>query len=209
MEGCVISILRGYTYEQVKAVCDTLCKSNKIKNVEITLNTEHALEIINKISNEYGDRLHIGAGTVVTFDEVKAAINAGARFVLSPVGYTKAMIDYCHEHQVIAIPAAFTPHEIYTQIHYGADIVKVFPANELSWNYASKVMEPLGDLPLLAVGGVNAENVAEVLMSGYHYVGSAGGIFSKKDILECNHEQLLCSLRKFEQALDGELHAVN
>lgn len=209
MEGCVISILRGYTYEQVKAVCDTLCQSRKIKNVEITLNTENAIEIIRNISKEYGDRLHIGAGTVVTFEEVKAAIDAGARFVLSPVGYTKAMIDYCHEHNVIAIPAAFTPHEIYTQIQNGADIVKIFPANELSWNYAHKVMEPLGDLPLLAVGGVNAENVLEVLKSGYHYVGSAGGIFSKKDILECNHEQLLHSLRQFEQALDGETHAVS
>lgn len=209
MEGCVISILRGYTYEQVKTVCDTLCQSRKIKNVEITLNTENAIEIIRKISKEYGDRLHIGAGTVVTFEEVKAAIDAGARFVLSPVGYTKSMIDYCHEHNVIAIPAAFTPHEIYTQIQNGADIVKIFPANELSWNYAHKVMEPLGDLPLLAVGGVNAENVLEVLKSGYHYVGSAGGIFSKKDILECNHEQLLHSLRQFEQALDGETHAVS
>lgn len=209
MEGCVISILRGYTYEQVKAVCETLCQSSKIKNVEITLNTENALEIIRKISKEYGNRLHIGAGTVVTFEEVKDAIDAGASFVLSPVGYTKPMIDYCHEHDVIAIPAAFTPHEIYTQIQYGADIVKVFPANELSWNYAHKVMEPLGDLPLLAVGGVNAENVLEVLKSGYHYVGSAGGIFSKKDILNCDHEQLLKSLRKFEQALDGEAHAVS
>lgn len=209
MEGCVISILRGYTYEQVKAVCDTLCQSSKIKNVEITLNTENALEIIMKISKEYGDRLHIGAGTVVTFEEVKAAIHAGASFVLSPVGYTKEMIDYCHEHHVIAIPAAFTPHEIYTQIQNGADIVKVFPANELSWSYAAKVMEPLGDLPLLAVGGVNAENVLQVLKSGYHYVGSAGGIFSKKDIQACDHEQLLHSLRKFEQALDGEINAVS
>ena len=83
MEGCVISILRGYTYEQVKAVCDTLCQSSKVKNVEITLNTENALEIISRITKEYGHCLHIGAGTVVTHDEVKAAIAAGAEFVLS------------------------------------------------------------------------------------------------------------------------------
>lgn len=209
MEGCVISILRGYTYEQVKAVCDTLCQSSKVKNVEITLNTENALEIISRITKEYGHCLHIGVGTVVTHDEVKAAIAAGAAFVLSPVGYTKAMIDTCHAHNVIAIPAAFTPHEIYTQLQLGADLVKVFPANELSWTYAKKVMEPLGDLPLLAVGGVNADNVQEVLNSGYHYVGSAGGIFKKQDIISCDHEKLLASLRRFEAALDGETHAVS
>lgn len=70
-------------------------------------------------------------------------------------------------------------------------------------------MEPLGDLPLLAVGGVNAENVQEVLNSGYHYVGSAGGIFKKQDIINCDHEKLLASLRRFEAALDGETHAVS
>lgn len=209
MEGNVISILRGYTYEQVRAVCETLCESSKVKNVEITLNTENALEIINRIKKDFGNQLHIGAGTVVSFDEVKAAIKAGAEFVLSPLGYTKEMIEYCHEHNVIAIPAAFTPTEIYKQYSLGADLVKVFPANEMSWSYAKKLIEPLGELPLLAVGGVNTDNVKDVLSSGYHYVGTAGGIFKKDDILNCDHEHLLRSLRIFEAALDGVRYVVS
>lgn len=203
MEGNVISILRGYTCEQVRIVCETLCQGEHIRNVEITLNTEGAYDTIRHMVEEFGDKLHIGAGTVVTFAQLKKVITLGVEFVLSPVGYTKEMIDYCHEHQVIAIPAAFTPHEIHTQFLYGADIVKVFPANELSWKYAKKVMEPLGDLPLLAVGGVQADNIQEVLASGYHYAGSAGGIFPKAAILQGDKAALRNALRTFEKALDG------
>ena len=201
MKGKVTVILRGYTYEQIRSVCHVLLKSTKISDVEITLNTPNALESIEKITQEFNDNLNIGAGTVITFDELKSAIQCGAKFILSPVGFTKDMIDYCHERNVTVIPSAFTPSEILTQFQYGADIIKVFPANELSKNYAKKVCEPLGDYPLMAVGGVNAENVKKHFEGGYQYVGTAGGLFNKQDILAMNEDNMLQSLRAFEENL--------
>lgn len=202
MKGQVTVILRGYTYEQVKTVCDVLKMGTKVKNVEITLNTEGALDTIQKIVSQYQGELCIGAGTVVDFDDLKAVISLGVSFVLSPVGFTQEMIYYCKEHHVTSIPAALTPSEIYHQIQMGADMIKVFPANEVSWNYAKKVCEPLGTLPLMAVGGVNRGNVKEVLTKGgYTYAGSAGGIFKKEDILQQNQENLKKSLLIFEEQL--------
>lgn len=202
MNGYVTVILRGYTYEQVKTVCDVLTSGKKVKNVEITLNTKGAMDTIKQIVTQYQGELCIGAGTVVHFEELKAVIALGVSFVLSPIGFTKEMLTYCKEHKVVSIPAAFTPSEIYSQIQLGADIIKVFPANEVSWNYAKKVCEPLGNLPLMAVGGVTEENIHKILTEGgYMYAGSAGGIFKKEDILQQNVENLKQSLLLFEKQL--------
>lgn len=201
MKGNVTTILRGFKYEQVRSVCNVLVKSKKIKNVEITLNTPDVYETLKKICKEYEDELFVGAGTVITFEELKKAISCGVKFVLSPTGYTKEMIDYCHEKGVIAIPSGLTPTEILTQFQYGADVVKVFPANEFSKTYAKKVCEPLGNYPLMAVGGVNANNVHEHFEGGYQYVGTAWGLFRKVDVIEMNEEKMLECVVEFESKM--------
>lgn len=197
----VTMILRGYNYEEVKCVADVLLDSTFVRNMEITLNTEGAFEIIEKISNEYGNRLNIGAGTVQTFDELIKAIDAGAKFVLSPRKMSNAMLDYCKERGVISVPGSFTASEIADSFTEGADVVKVFPANEVSLSYAKKICEPMGELPLMAVGGINKSNVKEALESGYSYVGTAGGLFAKEDIKALDVDKLKKSLKEFEQEL--------
>lgn len=175
----VTMILRGYTYEQVRCVAEVLINSSYVKNMEITLNTSNAYEIIKKIADEFQGRLHIGAGTVQTYDELVQAIAAGAVFVLSPRKMNQKMLDYCKQHNVIAVPGAFTPSEIAESLEMGADIVKVFPANEVGFDYAKKLCEPMGELPLMAVGGIQAGNVKKALQSGYTYVGTYSHIFYK------------------------------
>lgn len=197
----VTMILRGYTYEQVQCVAEVLLNSNYICNMEITLNTEGAYETIKKIADGFQGRLNIGAGTVQTYDELLKAVEAGARFVLSPRMMTKDMLYYCKTNGIISVPGAFTPSEIAQSFTDGADIVKVFPANEVSLSYAKKVCEPMGNLPLMAVGGINRDNVKEALESGYQYVGTAGGLFKKEDIVSLNKENLMESLARFEKQL--------
>lgn len=197
----VTMILRGYTYEEVRCVAQVLTKSTFVRNMEITLNSKEPYEIIRRISDEFGMTLNVGAGTVQTYDEIVRAIEAGAKFVLSPRMMTKEMLDYCKQHNVISVPGSFTPSEIAQSLADGADIVKVFPANELSYSYASKICEPMGELPLMAVGGVNRTNVKEVFASGYAYVGTAGGLFSKTDIQNLAVAKLEESLALFEQEL--------
>lgn len=202
--GKVTMILRKYTYEQVRSVAEVLLDSQYVRNMEIVLNTENAYDIIRKISAEYRGRLNIGAGTVQTYDELLKAIDAGAEFVLSPRMMTEQMLQHCRDQGILSVPGAFTPSEIADQIEKGADIIKVFPANELSFGYAKKVCEPLGDLALMAVGGIHRDNVKEALASGYRYVGTAGGLFPKEAILSMDQEKLAENLRLFETALSGD-----
>lgn len=202
--GKVTMILRKYTYEQVRSVAEVLLDSQYVRNMEIALNTENAYDIIRKISAEYRGRLNIGAGTVQTYDELLKAIDAGAEFVLSPRMMTEQMLQHCRDQGILSVPGAFTPSEIADQIEKGADIIKVFPANELSFGYAKKVCEPLGDLALMAVGGIHRDNVKEALASGYRYVGTAGGLFPKEAILTMDQEKLAENLRLFETALSGD-----
>lgn len=197
----VTMILRGYDFEEVDLVAEVLLESKYVRNMEITMNTECAVEIIKKISVKYGDKLNIGAGTVQVYEELVQAVNAGASFVLSPRLMDRKMMEYCKRKNIKAIPGAFTPSEIAKSYYDGAAAVKVFPSNELSFSYANKVKEPLGPIPLMAVGGINKDNVAKALAGGYDYVGTAGGLFCKKDIKNKDKESMVRSLQMFEDAI--------
>ena len=194
-------IMRGYNYEQVSTVAKVLLKGEKVKNIEVTMNTDNALEIIRMLNDNYGDKLNIGAGTVLSIDELKKCKDMGAKFALSPTVMTKEMLDYCKDNSIISIPGAFSPSEIYQMHQWGADYIKVFPSNELSKNYANKVKEPLGDLKLMAVGGVNSSNVKDFFENGYDAIGTAGGLFNKEDIINRDENRLVESLLRFEEQL--------
>lgn len=196
----VTIILRGYSHSQVRTVMQALLQSS-IRSVEITMNTEGALDMIKDFSREFGDEMYIGAGTVTTMKEAVSAIEAGAAFILSPVMLSREIIDLCKKHSVISVPGAMTPTEIHNSLKDGADIVKVFPANSCGAKFFKDIKAPLGDIPLMAVGGVNRENAADYLKSGADYLGIGSGIFSKKDIEEENLEGLVKSLKEFEEIL--------
>lgn len=199
--SAVTQVLRGYTYDQVKAVVEVLVDS-PVHNVEVTMNTPEAALLLQKLSSEYGSDINIGAGTVLTLEELQIAHKAGATFVLAPTLLSKEMFDYCKEHEILSVPGALTPTEIAHAFALGADIVKVFPANEVSYGYAKKVCEPLGNLPLMAVGGVTTDTIAEVFAGGYAYVGTANGIFNKNDILAENKIALKRSLNRLTKELE-------
>ena len=199
--SAVTQVLRGYTFNQVKAVVEVLVDS-PVHNVEVTMNTPEAALLLQKLSSEYGSDINIGAGTVLTLEELQIAHKAGATFVLSPTLLSKEMFDYCKEHEILSVPGAFTPTEIAHAFALGADIVKVFPANEVSYGYAKKVCELLGNLPLMAVGGVTTDTIAEVFAGGYAYVGTANGIFNKNDILTENKAALKHSLDRLTKELE-------
>lgn len=200
--SAVTQVLRGYTYNQVKAVVEVLVDS-PVHNVEVTMNTPEAALLLQKLSSEYGSDINIGAGTVLTLEELQIVHKAGATFVLSPTLLSKEMFDYCKEHEILSVPGAFTPTEIAHAFALGVDIVKVFPANEVSYGYAKKVCEPLGNLPLMAVGGVTTDTIAEVFAGGYAYVGTANGIFNKNDILTENKTALKHSLDRLTKELES------
>ncbi len=196
----VTVILRGYTYSQIRTVVKNLI-GTELKAVEITMNTPGALDCIQKISEEFGDKILIGAGTVLTYEEAQRSIEAGAAFLLAPTVFSKEILDLCKEKGVVSVPGAFSPSEIYRSFEDGADIVKVFPAARLGSKYLTDIQAPLGKLPLMVVGGVNTGNLEEYFRAGASYAGIASGIFNKDDILQENEVNLKESIKAIEEKI--------
>ena len=124
----------------------------------------------------YGERMSIGAGTVLTIDGVRAAHEAGASFIVSPdtdpdvIAETKRL-------GMASIPGAMTPSEIKRAHALGADIVKLFPADDLGYHYIQNLKGPLPHIPIMATGGVNPETIPEFLSRGMVAVGTGITIF--------------------------------
>lgn len=195
----ITCILRGYSADEIRLVLEVLREST-IRNVEITMNTKGVFTIIREAAAEYGDFLNIGVGTVISMEQLQAAAEAGADFVLSPIMFTEKMLSYCKSMNVIAVPGAFTPSEIQTQLEWGADIVKIFPAITAGPAYFRQLAGPFGKLALMAVGGVNAGNAAEFLGNGCTYLGIGSGMFHKEDVTSSNTAGMRASVKSFERA---------
>ncbi|MBQ2628125.1 MAG: bifunctional 4-hydroxy-2-oxoglutarate aldolase/2-dehydro-3-deoxy-phosphogluconate aldolase [Kiritimatiellae bacterium] len=123
-----------------------------------------------------GDRMSIGAGTVLSVEEVRAAHEAGATFVVSP-DTDPDVVAETRRLGMVSIPGAMTPSEIKRAYSLGADIVKLFPADDLGYHYIQNLKGPMPHIPLMATGGVNPETIPEFLSRGIMAVGTGITIF--------------------------------
>lgn len=194
----VTVILRGYDYEQVRCVVKAMVGS-RLGAVEIAMNTPGATSTIERIAKEFGDKILVGAGTVTTVQRAREAVAAGAQFMLSPIGFSREIFSIAHKAGVVTVPAAFSPTEIIHMFDMGADIVKVFPAGRAGSKYFSDIQAPLGSMPLMAVGGVNGENVQEFFDAGCTFAGIGSGIFKKDDLFGMNEGALKRQIAEFEK----------
>ncbi|WP_303753581.1 bifunctional 4-hydroxy-2-oxoglutarate aldolase/2-dehydro-3-deoxy-phosphogluconate aldolase [Enterococcus sp. S86.2] len=188
-------IMRGYSFEQAEAILKAMNGFEKDYAVEMTLNTENALENIKQLNAQFGDKIKIGAGTVRTIEDAKAAYAAGAKFLLGPHVFTKEMLAFANEKNILAVPAAMTPSEIDEMFKNGADIVKIFPAAVVTPRFFKDVQAPLGKLPLMGVGGVSTDNARAFFENQASYLGLGSGMFNKEDLKELNIPNLAKSLQ--------------
>ncbi|MGB5356491.1 MAG: bifunctional 4-hydroxy-2-oxoglutarate aldolase/2-dehydro-3-deoxy-phosphogluconate aldolase [Eudoraea sp.] len=196
----VVGILRGYTLEEVLAIVKVYYQEG-FTNIEITMNTERATEIINEVLKQYTGKLNVGAGTVLSKNDVDEAIKAGAQFIVTPVT-DPSLIKYCINRSIPVFPGAYTPSEIYACWKAGARMVKVFPASALSPSYIKDVMAPLNDLELMPTGGVTKDNLKAYLNAGAKAFGMGGYLFDRAIIEKKDWQGLAGQLRTFKMALD-------
>ena len=163
LEHKIVAILRGCNPENIVEISQALYEGG-IRLLEITLNSPGALDVIQQVAARFGDRMVIGAGTVLTVEEVKAAVTVGARFVLSP-SLDVEVIRCTRGLGAVSVPGAFTATEILTAYRAGANIVKVFPAS-VGPAYFRDIRGPLPQIPLMSTGGVNLDNIREFQKAG-------------------------------------------
>lgn len=149
-----------------------------IRVAEITLNTVGGLDLLSRVVRKFGDRMVLGAGTVMTPQEVRAAAEVGARFIVSP-NLNPEVVLACKELGLVSIPGAFSPTEIYQAHTLGADFIKVFPAGTLGPNYFRELKGPMGHLRLVATGGVTVDNAPAFLRAGARAIGVGSALVDR------------------------------
>lgn len=159
----IVAILRGFNPDHTGPIATALYKGG-IRLLEITLNSPDALETIERLSASMGDRLLIGAGTVLDPAEAVSAITAGARFILSPM-LDLPTIRRTLDMGAVSIPGVFTATELWTAWRNGATMVKVFPAS-VGPAWIRDLRGPFPQVPLMPTGGVHSGNIREFDRAG-------------------------------------------
>ena len=170
------------------------------KAPETWKNTAAAIEAVEK---EFGDRVLVGAGTVITPEQVSMTYNAGGHYLVTPTTQPE-IIRMGKALGMGLYPGAFSPSEILEAWNAGADAVKVFPAGSLGPGYIKAVRAPLGHIPLMAVGGVNEKNAAEYMKAGCVGIGVGGNLVNREWIENGEWDKVTALAREFMKAVREE-----
>ncbi|WP_418482257.1 bifunctional 4-hydroxy-2-oxoglutarate aldolase/2-dehydro-3-deoxy-phosphogluconate aldolase [Dysosmobacter sp.] len=190
----VIAIVRKVYGSDLDKLSKALCDGG-VKLIECTFDqidpdcSKKTAQAISMLCHERGNDMRIGAGTVLSPEQVDVAYNAGAKFIISP-NVNPAVIKRTKELGMISIPGAMTPSEILTAHDLGADLVKLFPAGTLGMKYIKDILAPITHVKLVATGGVTEDNFADFLALGMTGAGVSGRLTDKKLISEGNWAEL-------------------
>jgi 2-dehydro-3-deoxyphosphogluconate aldolase/(4S)-4-hydroxy-2-oxoglutarate aldolase len=195
----IVAIVRGIDAAAADRTAQALADGG-IHLLEVTMNTEGALAIITRWRERYGGQLRVGAGTVLDLPMAKQAVAAGAEFIISP-SLDEAVVRYGVEQGIEVWPGALTPTEIVRAWKAGARAVKVFPAGTFGPAYLKDVRAPLGQIPLIAVGGVDLGNAADFLRAEAIAVGVGGNLVNSKLIQAGQFEELTALAKQYVDAV--------
>ena len=172
----IISILRG-DYRALDLEIASVLFESGITAIEVTLNSPDAFVAIERLVVGIGDKVSIGAGTVMSEDQVFRAAGSGARFIISPNRNLK-VIEASKRSGMISIPGCFTLSEICEALGAGADAVKLFPATALGSGFVRAIRGPLGEARMIPTGGVTADMAREYLNAGAWALGVGSELVS-------------------------------
>ena len=184
----IVAIIRTDRPEQVPFITEALVAGG-IGAVEITLTVPRALEAIAEASRRFGANTLIGVGTVLNAADCRAAITAGAEFVVTPV-LNLDVLEAAHAADRPVMLGAYTPTEAQTAHEAGADFIKVFPADKLGPSYIRALRAPLPHLRLVPTGGVDLQTAADFLKAGCAALGVGSSLLSAEILRSSNWPEL-------------------
>ena len=197
----LIAIVRGLPLELAHATAEAL-HSGGVRLLEVTLNTKGALKILSSWRENF-PLLCIGAGTVVTLEDARSALSAGAQFLVTP-NLNEDVVTYVLERGLAVFPGALTPTEIVRAHALGASAVKVFPVGALGGpSYIKEVRAPLNHIPLIAVGGVNVGNARAYLEAGCVGLGVGSSLLDLEKVRRGDFEGVRQNAENLVRALEG------
>ncbi|WP_341201287.1 bifunctional 4-hydroxy-2-oxoglutarate aldolase/2-dehydro-3-deoxy-phosphogluconate aldolase [Planomicrobium okeanokoites] len=194
-ESGLIAVIRKPKQSQIHQIAEALVEGGT-GALEITLDTPGALDMIRELKEKFGDRVLVGAGTVLDAPSAKMAIDAGSDFIFCP-SFDIETIQMANRYGRISIPGVMTPTEIVNAYSAGADLLKIFPGAALGEAYIKDLQGPLGHIPMMPTGGVSLDNVETFIRNGAVAVGAGGSLVDSKAIAEERYEVLTDLSRQF------------
>lgn len=197
----VVPIVRTSSAAMAIAASEAVYEGG-IPCVEITMTVEGAIKALEAVADRYGDRIVLGAGTVLDPETARVCMLAGAQFFVTP-SLNVRTIEMAKRYSKPIFPGALTPTEILTAWEAGADGVKVFPCSALGGaKYIKAVKAPFPHIDLVPTGGVNLDTIQEFLLAGASAVGVGGELVDAKTCAEKNFHLITERAQKFRQAVD-------
>ncbi len=195
----LMGIVRGLQPEHLAPLVDTVIEAG-LETLEVAMNTSRAADLIHQAVQMAGDRLMIGAGTVLSTTALNEALQAGASYIVSPINEAD-VVAYCVENNIPVFPGALTPQEVYYAWLGGATMVKVFPAGCFGPAYFKELKGPFKKVKLLACGGVNASTIGQYLKNGADAMAFGGSIFKSTWLEEGRFDLIGQEIKQLIEAL--------
>jgi 2-dehydro-3-deoxyphosphogluconate aldolase/(4S)-4-hydroxy-2-oxoglutarate aldolase len=195
LDAGIVAVVRSPDGAQLVEVARALVDGG-VRAVEITLTVPDALTVVRQVRQALGDRILLGAGTVLDAHTARAALLAGAEYIVAPT-VNPVVIRLCHRYDKLVMPGAFTPTEILTAWEAGADIVKVFPADVVGPAFFKALRGPLPQIRLMPTGGVDLTTAAAFLQAGACCLGIGGQLVEPKAIAERNFDRIRDLARQY------------
>src|SRR5579859_7951548 len=191
----IVAVVRSPDSQQLVEVCRALADGG-VTVVEITMTVPGALDVVRQVRQALGERVLLGAGTILDPETARAALLAGAEYLVAPT-VNLDVIRLCQRYSKLVMPGAFTPTEILSAWETGADIVKVFPADVLGPAFFKAVRAPLPQVRLMPTGGVDLTTAAAFLEAGACCLGVGGQLVEPKAVAERNFDRLRDLARQY------------
>src|SRR5712692_5451661 len=191
----IVAVVRSPDSQQLVEVARALADGG-VDVVEITMTVPNALDVVRQVRQALGDRLLLGAGTILDAETARAALLAGAEYLVAPT-LNLDVIRLCRRYDKLVMPGAFTPTEVLTAWEAGADIVKVFPAEVLGPPFFKALRAPLPQVRLMPTGGVDLTTAAAFLQAGACCLGVGGQLIEPKAVAERNFDRIRDLARQY------------
>jgi 2-dehydro-3-deoxyphosphogluconate aldolase / (4S)-4-hydroxy-2-oxoglutarate aldolase len=198
-EAGVVAVIRLADGGALRAVCDALAAGG-VRALEVTMTVPRAAELIEELAASLPPDFLVGAGTVLDADTARRVVDAGARFVVSPV-FRHAVLQAAHQRDAAALPGCFTPTEILEAWEAGADIVKVFPATALGPGFFTDLRGPLPQVRLMPTGGVTKDNAGDWIRAGAAAIGVGTALVDRQAVADGRFDVITANARHFVNAV--------
>ncbi len=203
----MVAVVRNVSNDKILDTCKALLDGG-VKCIEVTFNqanptgNQDTHDAIKMINEKFGDDILVGAGTVMTVEQIELAIAAGAKYIISP-NYDKEIVETTNKLGAVSIPGVLTPSEIADAHKAGAHFMKVFPSGVLGIDYIKAIKAPLNHIPLIVVGGVNLDNINEFIDIDVAGFGMGSNLVNTALINAGKYDELTRLAQSYVDAVKG------